>query len=254
MTISREATCISEYYRSSIIEQNMELQKGEIIVGEFLSRPNRFLGIVASDGNEFQAFIPNPGRMEELMIKGKNVYLRYLPSPKRKTDYDLIAVKHRGMLVSIDSRLPNHFVAQLLEQEKLPSFSEYSRVKPEPSMFGGRFDFKLYGGSVDSIIEVKSCTLVNSGIASFPDAPTKRGARHMRHLAEVLNEGVADRACVIFVIQRPDATIFTPNDGTDPEFGNALREAHQEGVEIMVLLTKLENWNLEFLGKLEYEL
>jgi len=192
--------------------------------------------------------------MEELMIKGKSVYLRYLPSPKRKTDYDLIAVKHGGILVSIDSRLPNQFVGHLLEQDKLPSFSEYSEIKPEPSMFGGRFDFRLYGGSIDSIIEVKSCTLVNSGVASFPDAPTKRGARHMKHLAEVLNEGIADRACVIFVVQRADATVFIPNDGTDPEFGNALRDAHEEGVEIMVLLTKLENWKLELLKELEYNL
>jgi sugar fermentation stimulation protein A len=248
------AASISEYYRLSIMHLNMELRKGEILEAKFLSRPNRFLGIVGFEGKEFQAFIPNPGRMEELMIEGKTVYLRYLPSPKRKTDYDLIAVKHRGILVSIDSRLPNRFVGQLLEQKKLPSFSEYCDVKPEPSMFGGRFDFKLYGGSVDSIIEVKSCTLVNSGVASFPDAPTKRGARHMMHLAEVLHEGIANRACVIFVVQRPDATIFTPNDRTDPEFGKALREAHEEGVEIMVLLTKLENWKLRLLKELEYEL
>ncbi|MBS3794443.1 MAG: DNA/RNA nuclease SfsA [Candidatus Thorarchaeota archaeon] len=232
----------------------MELQKGEIVEAQFLSRPNRFLGIVGLKGNEFQAFIPNPGRMEELMIKGKTVYLRYLPSPKRKTDYDLIVVKHRGILVSIDSRLPNQFVGHLLEQEELPSFSQYCEVKSEPSMFGGRFDFRLYGGSIDSIIEVKSCTLVNSGVASFPDAPTKRGARHMMHLVEVLHEGIADRACVIFVIQRPDATVFTPNDRTDPKFGKALRDAHEEGVEIMVLLTKLENWKLELLKELEYNL
>ncbi|MFO7836498.1 MAG: DNA/RNA nuclease SfsA [Candidatus Thorarchaeota archaeon] len=232
----------------------MTVKKGQVVEATLLSRPNRFLGLATLNDGEVQAFIPNPGRMEELMIEGKPIYLKHLPSPKRKTDYDMIAVRHEGMLISIDSRLPNHFVGQLLEEHRLPSFSEYSRIKPEPSMFDGRFDFKLYGGSVDSIIEVKSCTLVQSRVALFPDAPTVRGARHMRHLANALTKELADRACVIFVIQRPDAGLFAPNDRTDPEFGDALREAHQQGVEIMVLLTKLEGWKLEFLQQLQCKL
>ncbi len=237
-----------------MLDDNMSLDMGEVVEGNLLSRPNRFLGVVEWNGSQVQAFIPNPGRMEELMTERKEVFLRYVPGPQRETDYDLIAVRHEGILVSIDSRLPNKFVGRLLNEQRLPTFSGYSDVHAEPSMFGGRFDFKLYGGSIDSILEVKSCTLVESGLARFPDAPTTRGARHMRHLAKVLKQKLADRAGVIFVIQRPDARVFKPNDVTDPEFGIALRDAHRKGVEIMVLLTELENWRLKLLRQLEYDL
>jgi sugar fermentation stimulation protein A len=219
-----------------------------------IDRPNRFLGRVHLDGEVTEVFIPNPGRMRELMLPGNEIFLRENIASHRKTDYDMIGLEYNGVLVSIDSNLPNRFIKRLLLSHELPFFNDYEVVIPEPRAFEGRFDFKLTGVSGSTFIEVKSCTLVQDGRAIFPDAPTIRGARHLRHLAAALKSNQVVRAAIIFVIQRPDATIFSPNDETDPKFGDALRFAHASGVEIFPIVTKVVEWDLKLIKEIPYEL
>ncbi|MHA1903649.1 MAG: DNA/RNA nuclease SfsA [Candidatus Thorarchaeota archaeon] len=228
-------------------------RNGQVSTGTLIDRPNRFLGRVILEGDVVEAFIPNPGRMNELMVKGAPVFLRENQGPHRKTRYDLIAVKHQGLTISIDSNLPNRFMKQQLSKHKLDFFKDYDTVIPEPRIFNGRLDFKLVGNEI-TLIEVKSCTLVEDRRAIFPDAPTSRGTRHMYSLSKALDQGITNRAAVVFVIQRPDPDIFSPNDQMDKNFGDALRHAHHKGVEIFPLVTKLENWNLKLLGRIPHEL
>jgi len=192
--------------------------------------------------------------MLELMIPGNEVFLRENRAPHRKTDFDMVGLEYNGILVSIDSYLPNRFIKKLLLSHELPFFNDYDKVIPEPRAFDGRFDFKLTGSKGTSLIEVKSCTLVEEGRAIFPDSPTTRGARHVLHLAKALKENLAKRSAIIFVIQRPDAKVFSPNDKTDYKFGNALRFAHANGVEVIPLITQVVNWNLKLIKQIPYEL
>ena len=76
-------------------------------------------------------------------------------------------------------------------------------------------------------------TLENEGVCAFPDAPTERGARHLKGLTEAVRNGFG--AYVLFVIQMSDVEYLHPNDATDPEFGQALREAAANGVEVMAV-------------------
>ncbi len=226
----------------------------KIHVCKLIDRPNRFLGRVNLRGDTTEVFIPNPGRMHELMIPGRDIYIREAEGENRKTRYDMIGMKHDGVLVSIDSLLPNRFMKVLLESRQFEGFEEYGSVFPEPRVYEGRFDFRLEREEGTAFIEVKSCTLVEEGHARFPDAPTSRGARHVRSLARAKNEGLAERVAVVFVIQRPDAVVFSPNDTTDPEFGESLREANSNGVEIYALSCKVENWNLRLIGRIPVDL
>ncbi|MFX0046101.1 MAG: DNA/RNA nuclease SfsA, partial [Candidatus Hermodarchaeota archaeon] len=236
-------------------QRNSDMWKpGEVMKAKLVDRPNRFLGNVELDGQVEEAFIPNPGRMYELMIPGRTVWVRHKLGEHRKTRLDMIAVKHQGVLVSIDSNLPNRFIRGLLETRRLDMFTGYDTVEPEPRVFDGRFDFKLAGPSGVTFIEVKSCTLVEDGHARFPDAPTVRGARHMRHLAESLRSGIASGAAAVFVIQRPDAKVFSPNDETDPQFGDALRYASRMGVDIIPLSTEIKDWSLSLIGVIPFKL
>ncbi len=226
----------------------------QIVQARFLERPNRFLGIVSLDGERTPVFIPNPGRMHELLIPGRTVYLRPASGVLRKTAYDMIAVDHDGLVISLDANLPNRFMKQMLLEHALPQFRGYERVIPEPPLYGGRADFRLESTDSVTMIEVKSVTLVVERRALFPDAVTKRGARHMHHLAKVLEEGIADRAAVVFVIQRPDADSFAPNVDTDPAFAEALSIASRAGVEIVPLLTDLHDWKLRLIREVPYNL
>jgi sugar fermentation stimulation protein A len=226
----------------------------QVRTATFIDRPNRFLAHVEVDGEILEVYVPNPGRMHEFMIPGKQVFIRENAAPHRKTSYDMIGLRHDGVLVSLNSNLPNRFMRKLLDSRQLPYFHNYSKVIPEPSAYGGRFDFLLKGETRRTFIEVKSCTLVIRKRVLFPDAPTSRGARHMRHLADALENGDVDDAAVVFVIQRPDGEVFSPHDGNDPKFGDALRYAHEKGVRIIPLSTRVVDWNLELIGSIPFDL
>jgi len=175
-------------------------------------------------------FLPNPGRMHELLTLGTEVILREVLKENRKTGYDLIGVFYKGQMVSVDSRVPNKLVLEALKNRDIKELSEYNIIKPEYGYGHTRFDFFLANEHERCLLEVKSSTLVKDGVAMFPDAKTERGRRHVTDLAKAKKEGY--RACVMFIVQRTDAHMFAPDDETDPEFGKALRNAAKEGVEV----------------------
>lgn len=203
---------------------------GKLLKGIFKARITRFSALVQVDNKKVVCFLPNPGRLEELLFLGAQVVLKEAEKSERKTLYDVVGVYYGNQIVSVDSRLPNKLVFEALKDRDLPEFSQYTEVKPEYLYGHTRFDFLLSDNNMPCLLEVKSCTLVKGGVAMFPDAPTKRGTRHLLELVKAKNEGY--RACILFVIQRTDAYSFKPNDEMDVVFGKALRHAAESGVEV----------------------
>jgi len=222
-----------------------------LIEAKLQERPNRFLGVVDIDGREELCFIPNPGRMHELMVPGARVYLLEKRGEHRKTRYDMVLVDYGGVMVSIDSRLPNTLLAEAVNAGRLNEFRGHTVEKTEPVFHDSRLDLVLSDGTGQVMVETKSCTLVEDGVALFPDAPTKRGARHMRTLVKALETG---RSAAVFVIQRGDASEFRPNDGTDPEFGEALRRAASLGVETYAYVSDVSLRGVEIKEKIPLRL
>jgi len=172
----------------------------------------------------------------ELLYLGSDVYLLdknyFSRTLHRKTAYDLVLVDLDGTLVSIDSRVPNTLVSEAIEEESLPMFHGMVIRKKEPIFEDSRFDFHLQGDLGSLLLEVKSCTLVEERTGLFPDAPTKRGRRHLRALIKYLKFG---RSAIMFVIQRNDADNLRPNEETDRHFAEALRQAAGLGVEVYAI-------------------
>ena len=207
----------------------------------FLARPNRFRieARLQATGDVVAAHCADPGRLRELLIPGVTVYVSRADNPARKTAYDLRFVTHpeNGRLVSLDSRVPNALVWEELQADRLAPFAgaqEIAREVTTPLDHDGvrsRFDFRLVDAAgTPCWIEVKSATLVEDGVARFPDAPTVRGRRHVEELTALRHAG--DRAAVLFIIQRPDAVRLEPKYDTDPEFAAALATAADAGVEL----------------------
>jgi sugar fermentation stimulation protein A len=207
----------------------------------FKKRPNKFLGVVEIKGKKTLCFIPNPGRMKELLIPGTIIYLLKKTGRYRKTDYDLILVKRNGDLISIDSRYPNKLFAEAIKDKKLEEFKEYVLGKKEPIFHDSRLDFLLTKKGKHLFIECKSCTLVENGTALFPDAPTKRGVKHMNTLVKALDQALS---AVVFIVQRDDAKTFSPNSKMDTEFTKALRNANKMGVETFAYNCKIDLNNI----------
>jgi sugar fermentation stimulation protein A len=175
--------------------------------------------------------------MKELLYRGARVYLTPVQSETRKTQYNLALVDHQGTLVSVDSNVPNKVVREAVDRGIIEPFKEF-RVKKAEYTFGeSRLDFLLESDSGKLLLEVKSCTLIRDGVALFPDAPTKRGSRHLRTLTRGLTQG---RSAVFFLIQRPDVNSFRPNMETDPDFAANLKEANREGVEVYAYSSRVD--------------
>ncbi|MBD3228501.1 MAG: DNA/RNA nuclease SfsA [Candidatus Lokiarchaeota archaeon] len=216
-----------DHYRRNLLKLAEKLIKAK-----FIERLNRFLGVVEIEGENILAHIPNPGRMKELLISEIEVMLR---EPKnntnRKTNYDLVGIVKNGTHISLDSNAPNKIFKEAIQQGKISEFGVIKELKPEIKYGDSRLDFLLVNNERQKIfVEIKSVNLVENGIAKFPDAPTLRGLRHLEELNDALKKGY--RSSIFFIIQRNDASIFTPNDHTDSLFGKTLRKVNSNGVEI----------------------
>jgi sugar fermentation stimulation protein A len=169
--------------------------------------------------------------MPDLLYPGVEVLISYTPARHRKTAHNLVAVRHRGILLSLDSRVPNKLLIEALRAQSLRPFAHYTEVTPEPSYFGSRLDFLLQNStSKPCLVEAKSSTHAEGPVAFFPRAVTLRGQRHLQELIHAANHGY--RAAVVFIVQRHDATSIRPHDLIDPTFGVILRSAVTQGVEV----------------------
>ena len=201
-----------------------------VVPARFLSRPNRFIARVEINGQAETVHVKNTGRCRELFPAGAQVWCQQAANPNRKTRFDLITVQKGQRLINMDSQAPNAAAREWLLAGGL---GEISQLKAEVFHGDSRYDFAFQKDGKPCFLEVKGVTLENDGICAFPDAPTERGARHLRGLAEAVRDGFG--GYVLFVIQMADVKYLHPNDATDPEFGKALREAKAAGVEVMAV-------------------
>ena len=206
----------------------------------FLDRPNRFIARVELEGTVETVHVKNTGRCRELLVPGAEVWLSAGENPARKTGYDLIAVEKNGTLFNIDSQAPNRVVREWLEGQG------FDRILPEYPFGQSRLDFCLERGGERWLLEVKGCTLERAGIGYFPDAPTQRGARHLRELTAALEQGW--RSAVVFVMQAASIRTVLPNRDTDPAFAETLTAAEAAGVRVLCLPCRVTPDSLSIAG------
>ena len=201
-----------------------------MISGTFLARPNRFLAQVVIRGTVETVHVKNTGRCRELLPVGAQVWCQQWDNPSRKTKFDLITVKKGQRLINMDSQAPNLAAGEWLRAGGLGPLEE---LRAEQKHGDSRFDFSFLREGKRCFLEVKGVTLETEGVCAFPDAPTERGAKHLRGLTEAVQAGFG--GYVLFVIQMGDVRYLHPNDATDPAFGKALREAAAAGVQVLAV-------------------
>ncbi len=203
--------------------------------GIFVERPNRFLvhfKTNLTDKNVKMAHLRDPGRLKELLFPDVLLLIRKANNPNRKTGYDVIAVFHENQWILINSGFHSDIAAEIIEAGLIKDIGDYSIQRREFSYGNSRIDFLLEDNHANQmLLEVKGCTLVENGLAKFPDAPTIRGRKHLNELSDSKHEGF--EAAVLFLIIRNDAIEFTPNNSMDPDFAASLKNADENGVKII---------------------
>ncbi|MDR1893070.1 MAG: DNA/RNA nuclease SfsA [Spirochaetales bacterium] len=187
----------------------------------FIRRPNRFLIIAGEeDGSgELACHCPNPGRLIEFVFPGTRLILEKRDPPgKAKTAYTAAGLYYRNGVVPLFSSRANQAAEGLILKRIIPGLRE---LYPEFTLGSSRFDFLcIDSAGTRHLVEVKACSLIEHGVAMFPDAPSGRALKHLEELAVLSREGY--RCHVLFVVVHGNPRVFIPNLHTDPSFAAAL--------------------------------
>lgn len=218
--------------------------------GIFLNRPNRFIAHVEIEGKEEICHVKNTGRCKELLTEKAEVYVEKSKNPDRKTGYSLIGVKKGQRLINMDSQAPNKVFKEWVERGNL--WGKEVMIRPETVYGNSRFDFYIETEGRKIFVEVKGVTLEDNGVVRFPDAPTERGLKHVKELAQAVKNGF--EAYVFFVIQMRGVLYFEPNRKTHQAFGDALVAAKKEGVGILAYDCCVTEDSIEICSKVEVRL
>jgi len=214
----------------------------DLIPARLIRRYKRFLAdCILEDGREITAHCANPGSMMGLADEGMKVWLEPNDDPKRKLNFGWRLIEHEnGHFTGVDTSVPNRALRETLEQQRIPELAAYETVRPEVK-YGvkSRIDFLLtQDGLPDCYVEVKSVTLSRTvGQAEFPDSVTKRGAKHLLELSNMVAQG--HRAVMLYLVQRTDCTSFTLASDIDQVYHAAYLAARDAGVETLCIGTKI---------------
>lgn len=219
----------------------------QMIKATFIERPNRFVACCMVAGEKEKVHVKNTGRCKELLVPGVTVYLEKGNNPNRKTRYSLVAVEKGELLINMDSQAPNQVVEEGLKSGKIKLAGikgDICLIKREQTYRQSRFDFYIETTSLEKIfIEVKGVTLEEKGVVKFPDAPTKRGKKHVEELILASQEGY--HCFVLFIVQMNQAKYFMPHEERHPEFAKVLRKADAAGVGVLAYTCQVTTDGLE---------
>ncbi|GAA3020857.1 DNA/RNA nuclease SfsA [Tetragenococcus solitarius] len=224
----------------------------------FLQRKNRFVASCRlKETNEIvDVHVKNTGRGKEVLVPEATVALNFLPSSKRKTAYDLVAVKKQDHWYNIDSSAPNEVVfnALLAQTIVLPKLrGRITLVKREVLYGKSRIDFYFETDQGEKgLVEVKGMTLENNRIGAFPDAPTTRGLKHVRELIQAQNKGA--HCYVIFVAQFANIDVATIHEAMQPELKETVQTAMTQGVSFLCYACQVSASQLEIVKEVPFDL
>ncbi len=239
----------------------------EVFPGRLIRRYKRFLADVTTEaGEKITVHCPNSGSMAGLTEEGNPVRYSGPHAPTRKYPFTLEQIQitrpdGEKVWVGVNTALPNYMTKEAIENGIIPGLEAYRKVRTEVKLNDHtRIDLFLEeDGLPPCWVEVKNVTLVlpdpkvkaslNEGdIAAFPDAVTTRGAKHLRELAERVQQG--ERAVMVYTIQRSDGKRFTPAVAFDPDYAKEWQRARDAGVEMIPMLTKVTQSGVELVRSL----
>lgn len=221
----------------------------ELVKGNLIKRYKRFLtDVELEDGSEVVAHCTNSGSMATCIEEGAPVYLSPAADPKRKTKYSWEMIYINNGWIGVNTMIPNQLVFDAIKNGELEKLMGYTFVKREVKFGDSRFDVYAENSQEQCFVEVKNVSMKVGDMARFPDAVTSRGRKHLNTLVEVKKSGI--RAVMVYVVQRTDVTSFGIATDIDPEYSNALKNAVDNGVELIALQAKVDPEGISIVGEI----
>lgn len=238
-----------------------------MVVGRFLRREKRFFMAVCiknAEGVEIEtwAHTNNTGTMLGLIRPGTPVLLSPAQNEKRALRWTAEALWHGGVYsheaelpagrtpfvgnngfwVGVNTSIPNKLLEAAFYAGLLPFAEGYSSIRREAVRGKSRLDGLFEGPGLPRLwVECKNVTLVEDGVALFPDAVSVRAVKHLDELEAIVRAG--ERAVMVYVVQRPDGGCFGPAEVVDAVYARRFYEVccgdHGTGVEVYVVVCEV---------------
>lgn len=213
-----------------------------------IRRYKRFLfDATLPDGRNITGSCPNTGSMLGLTDPGSRIWMSQHDSKTRKYNYALELVEADGVIVGINTGLPNKIVEEAIGADKIEPLSGYQDLRREQK-YGknSRIDILLTDPSrPDAYVEVKNVHFMrHQGLAEFPDSPTSRGAKHLEEMGDMVEAG--HRAVMVYLIQRPDCETLKICRDLDSNYATAFDRAMKRGVEALAVRCHISPKEIRF--------
>ena len=203
----------------------------------FEKRYKRFFADVRTPSGELLTLhCPNTGSMKNCLVEGSPCWYSLSDNPNRKLPGTLeIVTSSQGNLAGVNTSRPNYLVREVIEADLVPELQGYNQIRTEVR-YGeekSRIDLLLEDRSLGQCyVEVKNVTLdMGDGLATFPDAVTSRGTKHLRELMAMVAAG--HRAVLFFCVQLTGVQRMEVAAEIDPGYAATLSEAVAAGVEVI---------------------
>lgn len=230
---------------------NFPLQQGRL-----LQRYKRFMAdIETAEASVLTIHCPNTGSMQNCRDEGSRVWFWDSENPKRKYPHtwELVEVEQQ-YLACVNTGRANYLVGEAIESGVITELKGYQTLKGEVR-YGdenSRIDWlltkDLNGETQRCYVEVKNVTLLRKGCregaglstreGAFPDAVSSRGSKHLRELSLMVQQG--HRAVLLFCVAHTGIDYVVPADDIDPVYGQSLRQAMADGVEVYAYRTTID--------------
>ncbi len=223
---------------------------------KLVKRYKRFLAdVLLEDGTEMTVHCANSGAMTACNESGRPVIISDSQNPKRKLQYTWEMIQMGRTWVGVNTATPNQAVAEFIQAGEIPELLGYESLKREVK-YGregkSRIDILLTRGDEACYVEIKNATMRVDDHAAFPDAVTSRGQKHIEELEYIARNG--QRAVLFFFVGRNDCERFRPADEIDRTYGQLLRRALNNGVEVLAYQMKFTPKQVQVIRKLPVDL
>ncbi len=228
--------------------------KNKLMPAKLIKRYKRFLAdVVLTDGSTMTVYCPNTGSMRSCSTPGSRVMISKSNNSKRKYQYTLEMIDVGTGWIGINTSLTNSIVAEAIGLGIIDELQDVDAIHTEVKTSAHtRLDLMVEKGDKKIFIEIKNCSLVEEGVAMFPDAVTSRGTKHLLELAELVRQG--NDGIIFYLVQRMDAQLFKPAAHIDPVYAETLQKVRRQGVKIAVYQAKADESGIEVTRKLPYSL
>ena len=217
------------------------LLKTGLTEGRILKRYKRFLADVELlSGEVVTAHTTNTGSMKTCWAPGDRVLLEPAANPERKLRWTWLACERPGGWVGVETGIPNKVVAEAARRDAIPGLSGLQEVRTEVKYGVENSRIDVWARDAEGrpvFIEVKNATLQEGQWATFPDAVTERGTKHLRELQAMVGQGA--RAAIAFFVHRTDVDRFDAARDLDPVYAETLDRAAAAGVLVLPLRVRM---------------